>query len=207
MKNEKWTIWVLFVWLAVGLLMAFFDRPIVDALWVAAGFVYFGWLAVGVVLAVILAVYGFRNKNNYAKASAIGFVFLGSLLIYQSSYIRSIGENIVVRYRFDQHFSEYERIVSEAKSGTLPTGHGESNGIQYQIDSGSPIRVAFLQPGSILDNWEGIIYDPTGDVLKAKGWIEPGQGLSAPSEVVRLFGGDLVSCTPLSGNYYRCQFT
>ena len=45
-----------------------------------------------------------------------------------------------------------------------------TSGVQFQVDAGPPRRVAFLQPGSILDNWEGVVYDPSGRVATATGW-------------------------------------
>ena len=71
----------------------------------------------------------------------------------------------------------------------------------YEVDPGPPIRIAFPQPGGILDNWEAVIYDPTGKVLQA-------QGLEAtPPEISALFGGTLVQCEPIQESYYRCWFT
>lgn len=207
MRNSKWTVWALLIWFVAGFLLAFFDRPLVDAIWIVAGIVFLAWLGVGVIFAISSIISTYMSKNYYGAASAFGFVCLGFLMTYQSPYIESMGNDLVVQSRFKQHFSEYERIVSEAKNGVLAEGYGESNGVRYQVESGPPLRVAFPQPGGILDNWEGIIYDPTGEVLKAKGWAEPGTKLSAPPEVVELFGGSLVSCTRLAGDYYRCWFT
>jgi hypothetical protein len=35
-----------------------------------------------------------------------------------------------------------------------------------------------------------------------------GEGVSAtPVELVRLFGGHLLSCEPIRGHFYRCWFT
>jgi hypothetical protein len=45
----------------------------------------------------------------------------------------------------------------------------------------------------MLDNWFGIVYDPTGIVLTEKGRL--------------LFGGDLVRAERLWKDWYYCGFT
>jgi hypothetical protein len=61
-----------------------------------------------------------------------------------------------------------------------------------EVDQGPPVRVAFVW-GGILDNWQGIVYDPTGVVLTEKGHL--------------LFGGDLIHARHLWKDWYYCAFT
>ena len=59
-----------------------------------------------------------------------------------------------------------------------------------------------------IDNWEGIIYDPTGAVASATGWRGGVAGqYTAPPDIRVLFGGDLVACEPIEAAFYRCWFT
>jgi hypothetical protein len=60
-------------------------------------------------------------------------------------------------------------------------------------------------PG-FLDNWSGIVFDPTGAVMQADGWDAAGK-FRAPDAITKLFGGDIVSCSHILGDYYRCSFT
>ena len=60
------------------------------------------------------------------------------------------------------------------------------------IDKGPPIRIGFVWDG-ILDNWHGIVYEPTGIVLTKRG--------------ERLFGGDLIYAKRLYEDWYYCAFT
>lgn len=106
--------------------------------------------------------------------------------------------------------SEYEAIVHLAEEGTFDgpaEGVQEHDGIAFMIDEGQPLRVAFLMPGGFLDNWSGVIYDPTGDVMLADGWDAQTGVFVAPERVTKLFYGDLVSCRHLSGKFYQCSFT
>ena len=106
--------------------------------------------------------------------------------------------------------SEYAEIVRLVEAGTFDgpaEGFQENNGITFMIDEGRPLRVAFLMPGGFLDNWSGVIYDPTGDVMLAHGWNAQTGVFVAPERVTKLFYGDLVSCRHLSGKFYQCSFT
>ncbi len=77
------------------------------------------------------------------------------------------------------------------------------------IEPGAPLRVAFRQPGGILDNWVAIVYDPSGEVLKSRQFKSDWSNWHDPTlqKVKRLFGGDLQWAEPLGGNWYRCYFT
>lgn len=207
MRNGKWTVWALFTWFLSGVLLAFFNRPFEDKLWVLTGVVYLAFVLAGIVLLGAASVSTYRKRSVFAFSAIVGFLLFGSILFFASPSISSAGDDLVVRYRFRRNAAEYDRIVAQARDGALAAPQGEMNGVHYVIDNGPPIRVAFPQPGGLLDNWEGIVYDPTGEVLKARGWAVDGTTFSAPSEIVGLFGGDIVTCSHLNGNYYRCRFT
>ncbi|WP_121118084.1 hypothetical protein [Croceibacterium ferulae] len=108
-----------------------------------------------------------------------------------------------------RNHSSFQEIVRVAEAGRFDGsagGYQEYKGTTFLIDEGPPKRVAFLKPGGFLDNWSGIVYDPTGDVMLADGWIATGQFV-APERITKLFDGDLVSCRPLLKNFYNCSFT
>lgn len=67
------------------------------------------------------------------------------------------------------------------------------------------MRVAFMTMPGFIDNWTGVVHDPTHRVALARGFSET--GFSAPRDVQELFGGDIVSCSRLIGAYYECSFT
>ncbi|MEA3038187.1 MAG: hypothetical protein QOE79_700 [Sphingomonadales bacterium] len=68
------------------------------------------------------------------------------------------------------------------------------------------MRVAF-DPEGIFDNWDGIVFDPTGEVMSARGFDPVTGKFAAPDKITKLFGGDLLGCSRLSGAYYACAFT
>ena len=103
--------------------------------------------------------------------------------------------------------AEYEAVIAKArKSGSPSRNSLEQDGdVEYLVDPGPPVRVAF-NPEGFLDNWSGIIFDPTGVVMRADGFDPRTGKFVAPDEVTKLFGGDLVSCRRLWGDYYDCSF-
>lgn len=100
----------------------------------------------------------------------------------------------------------YEAIIAKVARERKAAWFEEDDGVIYSTDLGPPVRVAF-NPAGILDNWSGIIYDPTGDVMKAKGFDPKTSKFYAPERITKLFGGDLVDCRHLWGDYYQCSFT
>jgi hypothetical protein len=103
------------------------------------------------------------------------------------------------------NYTQYEVIIAQAKQSGGDSKR-EKHSIAHYIDLGPPVRVAFNQQG-FLDNWSGIIYDPTGIVMQADGFDPVSGDFAASDNITKLFGGDLVNCRHLWGNYYDCSFT
>ncbi len=62
------------------------------------------------------------------------------------------------------------------------------------LDLGPPLRVAFVW-GGFLDNWDGVIYDPSDTVQLEK------------TKDRRIFGSDLFAVKNIEGHWYFCWFT
>ena len=104
------------------------------------------------------------------------------------------------------YHSQHDAIIRKAQSHPSPDWFAEDKGVTYSVDVGPPVRVAFNRAG-MLDNWSGIIYDPTGEVMLARGVDSKTGRFFAPDRITKLFNGDLVSCRHLWGSYYDCSFT
>lgn len=104
----------------------------------------------------------------------------------------------------------YKAIIAKAVRGehspseTSPA-YEEDGGVIYVVDRGPPVRVAF-NPEGMLDNWSGIVFDPTREVMLADGFDDEGKFL-APERITKLFHGDLMGCRRLWGDYFHCSFT
>lgn len=172
--------------------------------------VYAGWALAGLIIAVLGLVNAVRSGRSRAHVSVVCMVLAAATgFWFGGRWITVAGDEVVGRMRFTRHRMQYDAIVAQVRQGHNTSGRAEQDGADYIVDVGPPIRVAFPQPGGILDNWEGIVWDPTGSVRAAQGWAFEGgtQHFSAPDDVKRLFGGDIVACEPVSGDYYRCWFT
>jgi hypothetical protein len=99
-------------------------------------------------------------------------------------------ETAGVHVRFYLDRPAYDAAVLEASQGHVPQCVTAKT-CNYQ--SGSNANLAFPWEG-ILDNWIGVIHDPSGGVMDA-------------ASAKGIFGGDLLGCEPLHGPYYLCSFT
>lgn len=114
------------------------------------------------------------------------------LLVFEGHPISSFG----LYWKLSHHRSAYEEVIAAQP----PPGWHKASFGRNRVDDRQPFRVAF-QFNGLLDNWRGIVYDPTELVEEADG--------SGPLRypVKRLFGGDLVECLALEDSFYYCTFT
>ena len=90
-----------------------------------------------------------------------------------------------IRVRLNEE--EYERVALDA----LAQPAGMDQALEWRRDNGPPPRVVLWWSG-FLDNWIGVVYDPS-------------QTLESASE--KVFGGDLVRRWHLWGPWYYVGFT
>jgi hypothetical protein len=106
--------------------------------------------------------------------------------------------------------SSYEDVARLAATGQFDASSMAWQahlGTDFLLDTGPPRRLAFPGPGGFLDNWSGVVFDPTGAVMEADGFDPVTGKFAASDEVTKLFGGDLVSCRHMLGDFYHCSFT
>jgi hypothetical protein len=110
--------------------------------------------------------------------------------------------------RFFRLQSEYEAVVQRMDPTKPATLERQDSDPSFEIDEGPPLRVAFSW-GGIIDNWYGIVYDPTGEVMRANEFKSDWSNWGDPKlkQVKRLFGGDLLHARKLKPSWYFCSFT
>lgn len=69
------------------------------------------------------------------------------------------------------------------------------------IDRGPPVRIAF-DWGGLIDNWHGVVHDPTGLVMRINDADHPYH-----AKAYGLFGGGLARAVHLWGDWYYVVFT
>jgi len=94
-----------------------------------------------------------------------------------------------------RHHSAYQRVLEHVRRSPGRAA-GTFDGVEYRVEIG-PTRVIFPWPGGLLDNWYGVVHDPSGGVTRAP-----------QDEAIReLFGGDIIGVRHLWGPWYLCSFT
>ena len=191
-------------WALAGALLALSDRLLRDLLWVGEGLVWALFACSGLVLLIVIAMRTAKDRSPASLVLLLAYLGAGLALWVWGGWLGASGDRLLFRYRFAHSLGTYERVV--ASLSAAPRESPATGAPTFVLDSGPPIRVAFPLPGGILDNWEGVVYDPTGEVLRARGW-GPGNTFTAPPAIRSLFGGDLVICRLVRRPYYRCWFT
>lgn len=143
-----------------------------------------------------------RSKKGWMKAASIPPLIV-LLILIDPLVVR-----LVIYAQFAVMVPAYSRIVEAASRLPSKAFTEVGDEVMYYVDAGPPVRIAFPKQG-IIDNWAGIVYDPSDVVAQATGWnFDNGkQSFTAPPDVRSLFGGDLVSCWRLYRHYYSCSFT
>lgn len=198
MKTHSKLIFILsLVWLLTACLRFLFYHELNDVLWMLTFLVDGAFLLFGLGLAIALVC--LRSLTSIISSACL-LAFAGAF------FFTSVGWKTGTLFRFWRLQSQYEQQVAEILQ--LPDVEAEGRKGSVIVDLGPPRRIAFSW-GGIIDNWTGIVYDPSGEVLKAQNFKEDWSNWDDPSlqHVRRLFGGDLRSAWHLWGPWYYCAFT
>jgi hypothetical protein len=198
MKSKQKTIRNLVIlWLLCLAVRFLFYHEINEELWVLSLLIDGGLVLAGVILLIVLLC--LKRRGAVVAAVVIGgFIWLG--------WFTSIGWQAGTYFRMWRLESTYEKEVTRIMA--LDDEALEGLKSSADVDEGPPRRVAFGW-GGIIDNWSGIVYDPSGEVMLVR---ESEEELSKAEEAERdrirsLFGGDLIKATHLWGPWYYCVFT
>lgn len=182
-------------WSAVAVGLVFASDWLFEKIWVLGLGIQGIWALVGALLCLSLL---FTGRWRHAGA----VILVAALVIF--SPLASWGGQAWFWISFRQHQDVYRGIV--ARSASLPP-EGTFRGVRYRIEPGPPVRIAFPQPVGVADNWGALVHDPSDAVATAKGWgKQPGE-YTVRADLQDLWGGDIVSCSRITGHYYRCWFT
>lgn len=205
--NKKF-LSALIIWYLVEASLLLFWIDINAKLWILTDLLHLAWIMVGVLIIIWSLYKSIRPQISFFKIGLNLFVVWMALIIM--SHTRLHGETL----RFKIHKKEYEKTVldwqTKLKMGQIDpsTIKGIQEGNCY-IDVGPPLRIAFVWPGGIIDNWIGVVYDPSGFVMKCREFERSGSNWDDPSlrKGRELFGGDMFYCRQLEEGWYLCSFT
>jgi hypothetical protein len=195
-------------WGILGLMLAFFDRVLWDRLWILTLGLWALYILLGVLLLAASLWRLRRNRSRQGVLTALAVPVLAVILWFAIPPTASAGDDIQFARRFSRLESRYLAIINGPTSEAQAVERGTSGGVDFVLDFGPPLRVAFPQRGGITDNWEAVVHDPSGRVREAVGWKNGVAGeFTASPEVRSLFGGDLLACRHVVEHFYRCWFT
>ncbi len=133
---------------------------------------------------------------TFIVGCSFGFVYLPDEVSWKAKFYRH-------KRGYEARVAEIYQMSQQQLQGLLQENKAAITYKDCSIDLGPPIRVAFVWDG-IIDNWYGVIYDPSDTVQQAneKEWSDPSY-----RELKGIFGGDLVGVTHIEGHWYFCSFT
>ena len=144
-------------------------------------------VATSMVGVTALAITGTALARKRTQLSVLCVVaVLATWCVWVYAPVRDLG--LAIRFGLEQ--AQYAAAIADLTSGREPAC-AAAKACQY--DAGPPRRLAFSW-GGVIDNWAGIIYDPTGDIQD----VQRNRGV---------FGGDLVGCRLVREHFYLCSFT
>jgi hypothetical protein len=185
----------------------------ISVFWKGTGFVLFVALTPLCLFALFgLAIYWLKSANSTSHNERTRWQKIMYFAVPSLSVVTAIvawlplevtGRHLGAMLKLAINHSDYERIIARVQTAPSSKLRSEVDGIAYSIDAGPPTRVAFNRQG-FLDNWSGIVFDPSDDLVKFS-FEKAGKSPSRP--INKVFGGDLVGCRHLWEHYYTCTFT
>ena len=172
----------IWIWFGLILLRCLFYFEINQTLgaflwWIVDAGLFLG----GVVLVGVSAVAVARGRARKRTVGSTICLLLIAAIFWATPYGYLLGAS----FRLLRLESEYEQEIADIQAaGALDDPF---------VEPGPPIRVAFSW-GGMLDNWVGIVHDPShtaGDLDESQFW----------------FGGIMRRAQPLWGDWYICWFT
>lgn len=197
MKRARHSIgWTLVLgWTFVAALLLLGSDWLFERIWALGPLLQGGWTLLGTILLIGLVI-----ARQWLPGLVLAVAAVALLLLPLPEW----GGRAWFWISFNQHREAYDSIVAEAD--VLPDG-GQAHGVRYIIERGPPVRIAFPQPVGVADNWGAVIHDPSDGVATARGWgSRPGEH-TIRADLHELWGGDLLTCSRITGHYYRCWFT
>ena len=184
--RRAWLICV--AWTLIGFLLhVIWYDAVVGPLHLAA-LAWLGWLIGAMILACLTLMAAVRATRRRRV------LFSMCMLIVAGVTMQIWGGQCTRYLRFRFFKPSYEKQLL-----SLPPVQGR----RFMRDSGPPERMAFPWPGGLLDNWCGVVFDPTNELDALIRSPKPPREHPARG----FFGGDIIKVEHLEGPWYFCWFT
>ena len=189
--------------MAATVLVAVLSSPFGEYLWLLAALAPLVLAAVSIAC-VLFAIGNWQSRRRSSLlAGALGFAVCFGFLRLNPHFTSGV--------RFALQRASYEekvRIILQAKAEGRDVEKLNISDFAY-LDDGPPVRVSFFWFRGVTDNWVGLVFDPTDEVMKANQFKRDWSNWNDPNlqGIKRLFDGDLYYAEHLSGHWYLCGFT
>lgn len=180
---------VLVIWSAIFIAVSIFQYELSVDFWFLPYLFWLVLLLCGFILLIISLVISFRKKSF----RSLSIYTLPILIVCAIGLLTSMfSYDIFLSFRM----SSYEEIVQKVTSGELSKS-SVFNGIGFEKENtrNDILRVAFPNGTGVIDNWCGLVWDPSGLI----GTVN--------KDSVGLFGGDLIGVRHKGGYWYVACFT
>ena len=185
-----------------------FHHDLVINLWILVWAIDAVIIGLGIISVIQLIVIIRKKHNRFAAILLSALLAIGGI-----SYGTDLVKDLGLRLRFHRLKPAYSEIVEKISSGKM-TGKGTHLGIRYESETDPVPRVSFSW-GGMIDNWYGIIYDPSGKIMRINESDPrfPDQNPDTTNEdkelwkIRMIFGGVLYKAERLSDHWYLCWFT
>jgi hypothetical protein len=184
-----------------------FHHDLIINLWILVWAIDAVIIGLGLI-SVIQLIIILRKKRNLSAAILLCALLAIGGISYGTDLIKDLG----LRLRFQRLKPAYSEIIEKLSSGKIP-GEGNYLGTRYESETDPVFRVSFSWAG-IVDNWYGIIYDPSDKIMRVNESDpfksrDPGSPkVDKELEKIRMvFGGLLYKAERLGDHWYLCWFT
>ncbi len=138
-----------------------------------------------------------------AYVAACGAITVGTAYCVAGSHVARLARFYILKPSYSKAIAQTEARLRDGERVLL----GSSDTL---VDiTGQRVRVAFIWPGGIVDNWYGVVFDPTDELAQVsdgKGARDE-LGFIGDTRIKRWFGGDLIRCERIERQWYFCWFT
>ena len=180
------TIWFTSLWL-----LFIFAAPLTESLFIFYLPVHWGLFLTGCVIAVFTCATFSRNRPR--GVAALFLCVFGFVLFFSVGF--DWGRYVLFQIRKPAYL---QQLAQANQRGHVPDGLGYT-------ENGPPKLHAFYWQRGVVDNWSGVVYDPTGRIAEINdsvGWDE-----IRSHDLSDLFGGTYFRCQNVGGGWYICWFT
>lgn len=196
------------IWVTTLLAVCITYYRIYDAIYLFTSYAIIGLSFLGLILAIYSLKALFKERNK--KPPIIALILTISLSIFFVVSDKWIHFGNIARFYIEK--SGYEATIAKVMDRNDDKEREKLCSGKCKIENGSdgnPRQLVFPWTSmDVLIGWLGVVYDPTGEIIKAP-WLmreNPNIDVNSPVAKRTFFGCSVLNVEHLSGNWYLVHF-